>query len=482
MTTEAPKVEPSDRRQLLHTGVGMASFQAFSLFAGLLIAAGLGPAGQGRFQLLISTCAFLALFCKLGLDEGAAYIIPRFQQTQPNKVLAVVLYAAGVTTCLSLLVGSVLRAASEPLARSLAALPEFEADLELAPIVLPAMVLVMMSSSLLRGLGRSDLRAYAYYWPAGLVFFLMILFSYADGLELKEAYAARVGSHLLGATVGLIMIARLVRAGRRTLARSEITRLHSFAGWLVFVSLFLYLVGQPLVDLLIVSRYASSTDVGVYSVGARLAALPGSIHAAFVIVLAPTFSRAALQSGDRDTTRYETASTWMAHLTVLSSALVFCLGDYVLASLGSDYVAAGPLLRPILAGYVLAGILGLNGPALLAAGRARTEFALSGIALTLMIVGGLWLAPRFGTIGVAVATGTAVGTLALLRALFCFRLVTGTPPRWLLRVGAAGTSGGCACLLVRLLVRVDGLAGSLLEALVFCGVYVAVVAFQERSS
>lgn len=468
-------------RQLLHTGTGMASFQALSLIAGLLVAAGLGPEGQGRFQLLVSTCVFLAMFCKLGLDEGVAYLIPRLQQDDPAKVRAVAIYVLGLTATLGVLVGLGLRAASAPLARSVFELPSFATDLALAPLLLPTLILLMVASNLLRGLGRSDLRALAYYWPAGLGFLLFVVALSFDGLELGEAYAARIGSYGIGAAVGLFLVARIVRGGAWRLDAQEIRRLHSFSSWLVFVSLFLYLVGQPLVDLLIVSRYGSAADVGVYSVAARIASLPGSIHAAFAIVMASSFSRARLQPANASAAHYEKASTWMAHMTVLSGAALFFLGDHVLAAIGSEYEAAGPMLRTILVGYLLMGTLGLNAPALLAAGHTRVEFALSGIALAVLVVAGLSLAPWLGPPGVAVATGGAVGVLALLRWLACYRLVMHTPPRWLCEVVGAGALAIGASLLVRGGVAADGLSGSLLELASFSASYGALISLRHRT-
>lgn len=482
MPHDASSAKPPERHQLLHTGVGMASFQAFSFFAGLFVASGLGPEGQGRFQLLVSTCVCLTLFCKLGLDEGLAYVIPRFQLNQPTKVRAVVVYALGSTTILSVIFGVALRLVSQPLARSVFELPAFATDLEIAPLMLPALILLMMSNSVLRGLGRSDLRAYAYYGPAGLGFLLMVVFFYSGGLRLEDAYIARIGSYLIGAVTGLALIVWLVRDGTWVLARSEIRQLHSFAGWLVFVGLFEYLVFNPLVDLTIVSHYGSPSDVGVYSVAARIASLPGLVSAASVIVLAPMFSRAFSEASDASTARYRTSSTRMAHLTVLASALVFFLGDHVLAAVGPEYEVGAPQLRAILAGYLLTGILGLNAPVLLAAGYTRLEFALSGLSLALLMIAGIFLAQWFGPFGVAVATGTALGVLALLRLLFCFRLVMHTPPRWLLEVAGFGAVASAVCLFVRTGVGVGGLLGSLMDALTFCGAYGALIGLRYRAS
>ena len=482
MSGRQPIAEPSDRRQLLHTGLGMVGFQAFGFLAGLAVASGLGAVLQGQFQLLVSTCVFLAMFCKLGLDQGVSYLLPKIKQDRPDHVRAVVVYALTSATVLSAVFGLALSAASEPLANWVFHLPAFAADLEFLPIMAPSLVLLVMCSSVLRGLGRSDLRSYAYYWPAGLGFFLLILWFSFGGLELGEAYGARIGSYLVGAAIGLVLIARLVHGGAWSPDPQEIRQLHAFSGLLIIVDLFQYLVEKPLVDLLFVSSFGSPSDVGIYSVAARIGSVPGLVQSAFVIVMGPTFARAMARDGREDAGAYERASTRMAHLTVVLAAALWLLGDYVLATIGPEYESGGVLLRVILIGYVVRGVLGVNLPVLLAAGHTRIVFGLSLAAFGVLLVGGFSLAPDFGALGVSAATAAAIGTMALLQWVFCCRLVTRTAPRWLFEVAGCTAVAGGVGFLVHTVAGLEGEIGSWVDASSFCGTYLALMGLRHRGS
>lgn len=482
MSESQPIAEPSDRRQLVHTGLGMVGFQAFGFLAGLVVASGLGAVGQGQFQLLVSTCVFLSMFCKLGLDQGVSYRLPKIQQERPDQVRAVVVYVLASATTLSLVFGLALSAASHPLAHWIFHQPAFASDLELLPVMAPSLVLLLMCGSVLRGLGRSDLRSYSYYWPAGLGFLLLILWFNLGGLDLGKAYGARIGSYLAGAAIGLVLISRLVRGGGGALDVREVRRLHAFSGLLIVVDLFQYLVEKPFVDLLFVSSFGSPSDVGIYSVAARFGSVPGLVQSAFVIVMGPAFARTMARDGGGDAEVYETASRRMAHFTVVLAAALWLLGGALLAEIGPEYESGGLLLRVILVGYVARGVLGVNLPVLLAAGYTRVVFGLSLAAFAVLLIGGLTLAPTLGALGVSVATAAAVATLAFLQWVFCFRLIMRTPPRWLVEVmGFTAVASGVG-FLVHLVAGLEGELGSLVDAASFCATYLVLMGLRYRGS
>ena len=220
----------------------------------------------------------------------------------------------------------------------------------------------------------------------------------------------------------------------------------------------------------------------MYSVAARFGSDPGLVQSAFVIVMGPTFARAMARDGREDAGAYERASTRMAHLTVVLAATLWLLGDSLLAEIGPEYEGGGLLLRVILVGYVVRGVLGVNLPVLLAAGHTRIVFGLSLAAFGVLLVGGFSLAPGFGALGVSVATTAAVGTMALLQWIFCSRLVTHTPPRWLLEVAGFTAVAGGVGFLVHVVAGLEGDLGSLVDASSFCGTYLLLMRIRHRGS
>src|SRR3954452_22318532 len=88
---------PTALRQALHTGVGIASLHGLAFVTSILIARGLGPAGQGRFQVVLSIAVLVTLVTMAGLDEAVAYLLPRYAVQRPEKTRALITYALCTT-------------------------------------------------------------------------------------------------------------------------------------------------------------------------------------------------------------------------------------------------------------------------------------------------------------------------------------------------------------------------------------------------
>src|SRR3954451_18063205 len=96
---------PEPLYQALHTGAGMMCLHGLAFVTSILIARGLGPAGQGRVQVVLLIAVFATLVTMAGLDEAIAYLLPRYAVDNPEKVRALVVYALSTTGAVSIVVG-----------------------------------------------------------------------------------------------------------------------------------------------------------------------------------------------------------------------------------------------------------------------------------------------------------------------------------------------------------------------------------------
>ena len=460
--------------QVFHTVVGMALLQALSFVSGVLIARQLAPEQQGKFQLIIAVTTFTAMFAKLGLDEGLTYLIPRYVVKHSDKVSSLIAYSIGATFLLSIALGIFFYSASDELEKYVFKLPGVSQDLKFTLWLLPSTMLLLMGMAVFRGLGRSDLRAYVYYYAVGFSFFAAVAIFSLTGMSTTEAYIARAGSFVLGALLALGLIARSVRFRAWNLSVGEIREMHMFAGLLIFVGLFQYVVEQPLVDLIIVSRVAPAHEVGVYSVAARVGALVAIIANAMTVVCAPAFAKAA---GARDLARlkaqYLRASEWMARLSLLAGAGLFLLSREALTLFGSAYQSGETLLAVFLGGQIIVGLLGLNTPLLLASGYTKVEFWLTGIFAVMMIASGALLGTLYGSIGVAIATASSFVLLAVARRIACAVIFDLRLDRQIIQVSAIGAAACSLSILARETIPLGGIANSLSAVIVMAAAFCA---------
>jgi len=458
--------------QVLQTAIGMGVFQVVTFLTGILVARGLGPRQQGRFQLVLSIVIFTATLAKMGLDEAVAYLIPKYEALKPDRVSALVAYSLGVAFSISLALGGLFYLASAYVERYLFRLEGLAADLKFAAWLIPATMLLMMSMSVLRGLGRSHERAYIYYYIVALAFLACVSVFSISGLTTAGAFIARTASYGLGAVIALALISRAVRPGELRLNRKEISEMHTFAGLLVFAGLFQYVVEQPLVDLVIVGSVASAHDVGVYSVAARVAALVLIAANALTVVLAPSLA-SSVSNGDsaKLVSQYVRASEWMARLSLFTGMGLILMRKEVLGLFGSEYRTGEWLLVIFLAGQMIVGLSGLNSPLLLASGNARTEFVLTGIFAAAMIAGGVLMGRYMGATGVAFATALSAVMLAIARRIACARLFEARLEEKTRGILLIGLVAGAAGIVVQMTVRGNGITGTVAAMVVSTSVF-----------
>ena len=408
--------------QTFHTVGGIVFLQGIAFVATILIARSLSLEQLGRYQLTISISIFVTMLGTLGLDEAVAYLLPKYDAQQREKVFALVAYTLGISALISLVIGSLFYFSAGRLEKLLA-IGGISSDLKFLLLLVPMLMVSSMELAVLRGLGRSEWRAYIYYYLIGVLFFAGIVFLRRDSLTSAEAYTARIFSLFIGAVVAGIVISKNVTARTEFLNLEDVRRLHSFAGALIFVGLFQYLVQQPLADLIIVGRYETEAVVGLYSVAARIAAVAGTIAVALNVVMVPIFS-SLTTSGDvgRLQEQYHQASKWMAWGVIAAAIPILLCQRQILLIFGGDYTAGKRILQVLLFSWLSAGLLGINTPLLLATGFVRLEVYLSAAACVLMVLLGVVLGQRFGAIGVAFATAISTASSAAVRRLAVARI------------------------------------------------------------
>lgn len=409
--------------QSLHTAGGMLVFQALTLVTAVLIARGLGPESQGRFQLLMSVAVLVVMGVKLGLDEGLSYVLPRYSVTQPAQMLSLVGYSVGFTVGLSVFAGIGIYAAAGVLGRYVFPVPGFETDLRQCLWLVPALMLMLMGTAVLRGLNRSDLRAYVYYYGVSAAFLAAVLLLDADGRLLpSEVYDARIATYAAGGVVSLALALPLMRMKPAQVPRSELRLLHSFSGLVLISALFQYAIQQPLIDLMIVGWTASAADVGIYSVAAKVGLLTALAVSAITIAIAPSVVRLGVERRREELIwTHRTSSRAAAVFAVVVGLALLTFAKPVLSVFGPAYNAGTWVLTVLVCGQIVAGTLGMSRPFLLAAGRAGLDCLVTGASALVLLAGGFLLGSLYGPAGVAAATATATVGTAAARRLLCSR-------------------------------------------------------------
>lgn len=402
-----------------------------ALLNSILLARALGAERLGEYAYAMGVVALFALLPNLGINP----VVTRAIAARPEDEGAILPIAVRTQACLAFLVVCLILA--------------FAALLPVQPI--PLVYVTLAAAQLALGvLG----------WP-----YLAALAGRADftrvaAIELAGALlgtACLIGALVLDTGVQGLLTAHVVAAGIATLVARAVTRPAPPPGDRPAMRIGALLrqaapfgataaaqSAYTRLDVLLLGQLATSTAVGLYSVAYKA---PNLLAYVSSTVVGPLFPLMAQTSQTENPVAFQRA---VRFLGVMGPAVALALSGLAVPILrilyGAEYEAAAPLLV-LLAWSAAANWL--YAPLAVALQARQCEgWWLRSVTGALLVngAGNLWLIPRWGAMGAAVATlASEIVLVALAAGLLAWRLRIF--PSWRVTAGGlAATAAGCATL------------------------------------
>ncbi|MCB1506648.1 MAG: lipopolysaccharide biosynthesis protein [Hyphomicrobiaceae bacterium] len=292
----------------------------------------------------------------------------------------------------------------------------FVLPLFLALVCVPMFALTDIQDGIGRGQAWMGVALLPPYVLRPLLLLAAMSVAYLAGLPMQATTAA-------GAAILATWLAALIQTAviNRRLAHAmpSGTRAYDFGFWFKTSAPLMMIVGADLVlqntDLLVISRYLTPTDVGIYYAAAKTMALIMFVHYAVGSAVANRF--AALNArGDREGLRQfvRDAVNWTFWPSLLCAVAILALGKPLLWLFGPKFTEGYPVMFVLVIGFLFRSAMGpaefllnmLGEQALCATVLSFT--ALLNIALNFALV------PNFGLMGAATATALSLVTAAVM--------------------------------------------------------------------
>jgi O-antigen/teichoic acid export membrane protein len=207
---------------------------------------------------------------------------------------------------------------------------------------------------------------------------------------------------------------QLLLINRRAAAElPEGPRSYDFSGWLTTSAPLLVMGACEIVmqtaDVLIVSRYLSPTDVGIYFAAAKTMSLVLFVHYAVGSAAANRFAtlfargdRAALQPLVADAVR------WTFWPSLAAAVVLLAFGWPLLWLFGPAFTAGYPVMFILVMGFLFRAAMGPSEFLLNMMGQQKLCAAVLAVTAALNVALNFALVPRFGLVGAATATALSL--------------------------------------------------------------------------
>lgn len=381
----------------------------------------LGARGYGTYVLALEWLNFLAVPTALGMDRFMVREIAIFRaQEKWDKLRGFLRWGNAAVVLASLAVAA---AGAGIVLYTVQGRDSLRLSLLLVLATLPFMSLSTLRQAAMRGFDH----IVGGQWPELVLRPLLIVaLSVSAWLVVPEFSAPWAVATLSAATVVAFLVGAYLL--RSVLKRDAPSAEPSYArgSWLKTALPFMLISAMYVVNarasVLMLGALGTSTDAGLYQIASRGADFIAMVLLAVNTAFAPTLARLFAQGKGRQLEHAVARSTRTITLVSLPIALGFIFfGQLFLALYPSDFSAARTTLTILSLGQLVNAATGTVATLLNMTGHERDTALVVGVSAVLNIGLNLFLIPRFGLEGAAVAT--ALGTLSwnVLLSVFVYR-------------------------------------------------------------
>jgi O-antigen/teichoic acid export membrane protein len=372
----------------------------------------------------VAVVGILSLLATAGLHEGSTRYISIFlgegRREDAGKVAR---SALRLGTVLGFAVSFALYFLSEPLAQNVFFMPEVAVLFRAISFFSLFFVLSYITMGILRGHG--DIKPRVYFLNLCQPFFFLILLSIS--LALGGSVLSIVLSFFLAmalvwgciALYGYLKVKLLPFYLGSGGYRKELLK---FSVPLIFVAV----MGMVFTwtDTLMLGRYSSAADVGVYNVATSLVRLLtfvlGSAGFVFMPIAGELFSRRQMEELGRT---YQVLTKWIFSATLPLFFVLFCFPEMTITFLFEErYVVSSGALRILSLGYMFNVFMGLNIMVMMVLGLQKELMqtsalgAILNVVLNYLLIKGMGL----GIMGASLATTLSFVAISILNSLVLY--------------------------------------------------------------
>jgi O-antigen/teichoic acid export membrane protein len=384
----------------------------FGYAAMLFITNYYGAEEWGIYSLSITLLSIAVLIPKFGFDNALVRIIAEIKAHSSNKVIISVLYKAlTISIIISLVIIILMNSFSEILAIKILNQENIKSYIPLISFAIIPLVVLTIISATFQALKKTMLFMLFQTTLINIVFFILLVISYFKNIDVKvfKIYFYAISVSVIVALFFLIVtfIKTLNKNKRVVDNKYSYKKIVKISFPMLLSSSFALLMGWS--DIIMLSFYRTTVDIGIYNSSLKLAALSGISLIAINAIATPKFVEFHSNNnikGLEDTVKKSTKMIFLTTVPVLLILIIF--SKEILGLFGSEFTIGYLALIYLCISRFINAISGSVGYIMQMTDQQKVYQNIIIIAFFINLVLNFILIPKYSYNGAAIASSIAM--------------------------------------------------------------------------
>lgn len=412
-------------------GIGNILGSILKFGSNYLLQVGFGATLYGLYSVCLSMVILVSSLCNLGLSDTTIRYTAIYRSKQQTRSLNGLLVFCTSIASITGILGAFCVLLFSFVFANIKHEPELAPLMQLMAPLVPLLCVQTVWFGSLQGLKLFKWRVVAERIVAPAVLLGLALFFFFLYPSIFNIASATIISILAGTCVSAYFLYRVIAPGMRKVSRRyEIREWMNFAVF-NFLTSVTEVVLESIDTLLLVILAVTNLQIGQYNAAVKISdfiAMPlFSLNTMFAPTIAELHSKGEKQKLG---TMYQVVNKWTITLSLPIFFVASLFSRYLLQLSGTSFVDAWPLLVVSAIGSMVNAGTGSVGYMLLMTGHQRISFFNSLVSVTLNIILGVLLIPRFGAMGTALGTTITLILVNMMRFFEVRMLLNLYPYSW----------------------------------------------------
>jgi len=425
-------------------------------------------------------------FSQLGLHNGVVrFGSIYYGEKDRSKLKGTILVSLILSFSAGIVFGLLLYFSADLISKSFFHEPELSRILKLFSISLPFYTFMTIASFSARIFRRMEYDVGLRFIVHPIIWWITAGAAYLLGAHLVGVIFGFIISSIFSAAIGIIILGKLFPELLSEIPpQFEVKKLLSFSLTVMLVGISSLLIYR--VDRVMLGNLGAAEDVGIYNAAAIMAGQATIFLGSFNAILSPIISDLHNRGKIFQVNNlFKTTTKWVFTLTYPIVLIFMLFSKNIMGIYGKDFIDGWMVLMVLGFAQLCNAAVGSSGMILTMTGHQKMELINQLLLGGLNIILNFLLINRYSILGAALATGTSITLINLIRLIEVFLLYKIHPfHKSFWKPLVAGIIAGFVCFLIKPLIPFDGsiwVFGVMLFLLIYSIIFIVLgISDQEK--